>query len=236
MRNRTTALVLSGGGMFGAWQAGVWRALSSRFQPDLVVGASVGSLNGWTIAANAPADELIDWWLRPGLAIRNLREVTQSLVDRYQPKTRYGVVLTDVLRLKPQVFPGQEVTWRHLTASCALPGLVRAQKIGTRWYADGGLLDVLPVAAAVELGASRIIGIHALPQLPSRWLNLIAKAFSRVAGRRAPLPDHIELTVITPEATLGSVHDSLHWKRGKIERWIDQGYECGARLKLLSHE
>jgi predicted acylesterase/phospholipase RssA len=40
------ALVLSGGGMFGAWQAGAWSVLARHFQPDLVVGASAGSLNG----------------------------------------------------------------------------------------------------------------------------------------------------------------------------------------------
>ncbi len=38
-----TALVLSAGGMFGAYQAGAWGEISARFQPDLVVGASAGS-------------------------------------------------------------------------------------------------------------------------------------------------------------------------------------------------
>jgi len=49
-----TALVLSGGGMFGAWQAGAWSALAPAFQPDVVVGASAGSLNGYAIAAVIP--------------------------------------------------------------------------------------------------------------------------------------------------------------------------------------
>src|SRR2546427_8151414 len=40
-----TALVLSGGGMFGAYQAGVWKALSHELSPDIVVGASVGALD-----------------------------------------------------------------------------------------------------------------------------------------------------------------------------------------------
>jgi hypothetical protein len=34
------ALVLSAGGMFGAYQAGDWNVLSQRSQPDLVVGTS----------------------------------------------------------------------------------------------------------------------------------------------------------------------------------------------------
>src|SRR5437667_282201 len=60
MKTRT-ALVLSGGGMFGAWQAGAWKALASRFQPDLVVGASVGSLNGYAIAGGASGQALCDF-------------------------------------------------------------------------------------------------------------------------------------------------------------------------------
>src|SRR5436309_7857523 len=60
-----TALVLSGGGMFGAYQAGAWKALSRELAPDIVVGASVGALNGWYIAAGASGDELERRWLDP---------------------------------------------------------------------------------------------------------------------------------------------------------------------------
>ena len=58
-----TALVLSAGGMFGAYQAGAWKALASVFQPDIVVGASIGALNGWAIAGGCSTAQLIDLWL-----------------------------------------------------------------------------------------------------------------------------------------------------------------------------
>ena len=75
-----TALVLSGGGMFGAWQAGVWRALAPYLKPDLVVGASVGALNGWAIAGGASPDELIDSWMNPDLAhFASLPEVIEGI-------------------------------------------------------------------------------------------------------------------------------------------------------------
>ena len=60
-----TALVLSAGGMFGAYQAGAWRELSACFQPDMVVGTSVGALNGWVIAGGCPPEELIRFWADP---------------------------------------------------------------------------------------------------------------------------------------------------------------------------
>ncbi len=47
MRKRKLALVLSGGGSRGAYQCGVWQALSELgIKPDIVVGVSVGAING----------------------------------------------------------------------------------------------------------------------------------------------------------------------------------------------
>src|ERR1700692_2181710 len=60
-----TALVLSGGGMFGAYQAGAWKALSRVVKPDIVVGASVGALNGLLIAAGLTGEDLVQHWLDP---------------------------------------------------------------------------------------------------------------------------------------------------------------------------
>lgn len=47
MRKRKLALVLSGGGSRGAYQCGVWQALVELgIKPDIVVGVSVGAING----------------------------------------------------------------------------------------------------------------------------------------------------------------------------------------------
>src|ERR1700722_11856658 len=98
-----TALVLSGGGLFGAWQAGAWRGLAGRFTPDLVVGASVGSLNGYAIASGAPPAELAQFWLQPETAkFRNLPATIQNLMARFTPGIEFAVVLTDAMRLKPR--------------------------------------------------------------------------------------------------------------------------------------
>src|SRR5262249_22320949 len=56
------ALVLSAGGFFGAYQVGVWQEIHEEFQPDIVVGASIGSLNAWAIAGGATGDELAHTW------------------------------------------------------------------------------------------------------------------------------------------------------------------------------
>ena len=47
----TTAFVLGGGGVLGAVEVGMLRALLERqIVPDLVVGTSVGALNGALVA------------------------------------------------------------------------------------------------------------------------------------------------------------------------------------------
>src|SRR5688572_24566733 len=52
-----TAFVLAGGGSFGAVQVGMLRELLARdIRPDLVVGASVGAINGAYLAGNPTAE------------------------------------------------------------------------------------------------------------------------------------------------------------------------------------
>ena len=54
-RSAKTAFVLSGGASLGAIQVGMLRALYEReVAPDLIVGTSVGALNGAFIASRPP--------------------------------------------------------------------------------------------------------------------------------------------------------------------------------------
>ncbi|WP_081162138.1 DUF3734 domain-containing protein [Ensifer aridi] len=54
-----TALVLQGGGALGAYQAGVYQALSEGgYEPDWVCGVSIGAINAAIIAGNEPEDRL----------------------------------------------------------------------------------------------------------------------------------------------------------------------------------
>src|SRR5271169_83603 len=112
------AVVFSGGGNFGAWQAGVWRGLQSRLssKPDLIVGASVGSLNGYAIAGGATPAQLRDLWLTERYGSfsdlsGNIRELM-----KHPSRIDFAVVITDLLRLKPRIVRGPEVTWQHLAA------------------------------------------------------------------------------------------------------------------------
>jgi len=209
--------------MFGAWQAGACRALSPTFQPDLIVGASVGSLNGYALASGWSADELCNWWLQPGVAgFEHLPETARKLIAARPLQLEYAVVLTDMLRLKPRTFTAP-IRVEHLLASCAVPLAARPHRIDGRWYIDGGLLNPLPVWAAVELGATRILALNVLPEFPSPWLRPVAKAFRFCFGHNPPLPPGVELTTLIPQRPLGSLRDAISWTPENTARWIEQG-------------
>ncbi len=224
------ALVVSGGGLFGAWQAGVWSVLAKRVNPDLVVGASVGSLNGYLIASGAPPEKLREMWLDPALGrFEDLASNIRRMMAQHTPKIPFAVTATELPRMKPRIFRGSEITWQHLAASCALPFAFPQVRIGSHWYSDGGLLGALPLWAAAELGATRMIGLQALPQSPSWWLHQFVRAFRGVAGHNPSVPAGIEVLEIRPGQRLGSVRDTIQWKRSNIERWLDQGADDAAR-------
>lgn len=223
------ALVLSGGGLFGAWQAGAWSALEGRITPDLIVGASVGSLNGYVIASGGSSGELRSMWLDPAFArFADLPHNIRRMMAGYTLRIPFAITATELPRMKPRIFRDSEITWQHLAASCALPVALPQVRIGTQWYSDGGLLGALPSWAAAELGATRIIGLQALAQPPSWWLGQAARAFRAVAGHNPPVPPGVEVLEIHPRQRLGSVRDTMQWKRGNIERWLQQGAEDAA--------
>jgi NTE family protein len=70
------ALVLQGGGALGAYQAGVYEALSEAgIHPDWIAGISIGAINAAIIAGNPPnsrVDRLREFW-------------TQVTADRFWP-------------------------------------------------------------------------------------------------------------------------------------------------------
>ena len=105
-------LVLQGGGALGAYQGGVYEALTAQgWQPDWVVGTSIGAINGAIIAGNPPEhrvprlrafwdlvshdDPLLTWaanpwsaWLTPWLQAGTLwGTLTQGIPGFFAPRS-----------------------------------------------------------------------------------------------------------------------------------------------------
>ncbi len=246
---KKTALVLSAGGYFGAYQIGVWKALSREVEIDLVAGASVGALNGWLIASRCPVEEMEQRWLHESTAehltfhpkpgIRNgyfqsgplLRNV-EELYREFCPVMPFGMVAVELPQVRPRLFRTEEVTPRHLLATCSIPFILPSVKIGRHRYTDGGLLEKLPFWAAAEMGAEEIIAIDSLPNVTPWWVHAGTAAMRLFRPGRGT-PAGVRVTTISPTETLGSAHDAVIWKRENIARWIALGQRDAARLFAL---
>lgn len=185
-RRDRTAFVLSGGGPYGALQAGALRALiEAGIQPDLIVGTSVGALNGAFIAKEPNSEgaaSLRDVWLElrdedlfPGvrrrsswarMLMRGNRIFDNSgLVDLIhtrlgietfeEAEIPIGIVATDLETGKDTVFSSGAIA-PPLLGSAAMPGIYPPVEIDGRFFIDGGVANSVPIAPAVEMGAGRI--------------------------------------------------------------------------------
>ncbi len=241
------ALVLSAGGMFGAYQLGAWEVLEQIFTPDIVVGTSIGSLTAWAIAGGATAAQLASLWYDPSLehAIRwqiprgfreglldtsALEQRIQQLHGAFTPQRPIGVVASAYPGLRHHLFRNQEITWQHLAASCAVPLFLRQPQIDGRTFADGGLFDSVNVWAAIELGATHVVVVNCWkPKQP--WL--LDKSVGWVAARRrrqalqqpqtAAVGCGTRIVLIEPEEALGDLRTALYWQKANLDRWRELG-------------
>jgi NTE family protein len=183
-----TAFVLGGGGILGAHEVGMLRALSEAgIRPDVVVGTSVGAINGAFVAADPDraAARLTELW--QGEALREA--FSETLIGRAARLAKSGTHLHSfepMRRMLAQMLPGDDFADLKLPfqcvaagierasahwfssgpvvpavmASCAVPGLLPPVEIGGQHFFDGGLVDSIPVGRAVALGADTVYVLH----------------------------------------------------------------------------
>lgn len=189
MSQPLTAFVFGGGGVLGAAEVGMARALLARdVVPDIVVGSSVGALNGLAVAADpttAATDRLAARWtalggrdvfagslpgqvrhlLRHGTALHSTDALRRLLEEaagetRFEElPVRFQCVAASIERAGAHWFTEGPVVDAVL-ASCAVPGLFPPVQVGDEHYLDGGLVASVPVGRAVDLGATRVFVLH----------------------------------------------------------------------------
>lgn len=183
------AFVLGGGGQLGAGEVGMLRALLERgHAPDLVVGTSVGAINGAAVASEptiAMVQRLQDTWSD----IERSDVFAGSFLNRLATLARTGTHLhgNDALRAAlTEALPvplienlpvrfecvaaSIESASEHwfttgplvdaVLASAAVPGILPPVEVGGQHYIDGGIVNSIPVDRAVALGATRIFVMH----------------------------------------------------------------------------
>jgi NTE family protein len=180
----TTAFVLGGGGLLGAHEVGMLRALAEAdIRPDLVVGTSIGALNGVFVAADpdGAATRLGRMWqgeqlrlvfsenlwgraarlVRSGTHLHSLEPLGRTLEDALPGKEfsdlalPFQCVAASIETASARWFASGPLV-PAILASCAVPGLLPPVEIDDQHYFDGGLVDSIPVGRAVALGATTV--------------------------------------------------------------------------------
>ncbi len=248
--------VLSGGGNLGALQVGMLRALyEHRIRPRLIVGTSVGAVNGAFLASHPGLpgiEEIVSFWsslrrrdvfevnasvLIGGLLGHHgylfdsapMRRVLESFVSFHRLEdspVRLAVVATEVAGGAPVVIEAGDVM-TALLASCAIPGVMPPVEIDGLTLIDGAASADTPVRQAISLGARELWVIPTAP--------LQVERLQREEAALAPggYPEGLSLHIVPPpraHVPLGDLRQSsrlITLGYARAQAWIEGGSTPG---------
>ncbi|MDO9494627.1 MAG: patatin-like phospholipase family protein [Nocardioides sp.] len=275
----TTAFVLGGGGVLGAVEVGMLRALFERgVVPELVLGTSVGAINGALVAhdpTEAVIERLTELWrgasesgrevygdnalrtvrraVATGTHIYSSKPLQQRLVEEFGDLTieelpvRFQVCAASIERAAEHWFDSGPVV-DAVVASAAVPGILPPAKVGDEHFLDGGIVNSIPLARAVQLGATRVfvlqVGRIDRPLVVPRRPWEVARVSFEIARRHrftrelAELAEHrgdVECHVLPAKGT-SARDDTLFGTRdfSTVEDRIELTYEA-SRDYLAAH-
>ena len=184
-RRPKVAFVLGGGGHNGAYEVGMLRALFEHgIKPNVVVGTSVGAMNGAAVAAN-PTLETVERLRKVWLTLNEdqifggsilagaanlVRTRTslhsnaslRSMIEQLLPVTTFEDLKVPFQCVAASIERAAE-HWFHegplvtaILASAAVPGVLPPVEIDGEHFVDGGIVNSIPISRAVELGAKEI--------------------------------------------------------------------------------
>lgn len=180
-----TAFILAGGGSLGAVQVGMLRALlESGIEPDMVVGSSVGAINGAYFAGDPTLEgisrlerlwcglkrtDIFPWtWRRLFGFVRGHGHLVPSdglrrILDHHLPYRDLEDAIIPVHVVATDILSGQAVVLSRgpatqaVLASSAIPAAFAPVEIDSRLLCDGAVASNTPVSTAIALGARRLI-------------------------------------------------------------------------------
>jgi NTE family protein len=180
-----TAFVFAGGGSFGAIQVGMLQSLAAHgVTADMVVGSSVGALNGAFYAGDPTlggVERLATIWrglrrndvfpmswrtvlsflwrrdfLIPHDGIRKLIDDHIPYRNLQDAKLPVHIVTTDIIT-GDSVVLSEGSTAEAIVASTAIPGAFAPIHFKNYYLADGAISSNTPIRVAVQKGAKRLI-------------------------------------------------------------------------------
>ncbi|MCX4460249.1 patatin-like phospholipase family protein [Streptomyces sp. NBC_01728] len=199
------AVVVGAGGVLGAAHVGIGYALEQHgFVPDMIIGTSVGALNG-AIAAAHP-DKAAPWldhvWTQ--LHRREVYPLGYRLFSRASIFTDRGLrrliagaglpsrieqlpvpftaVATDLDTGDPVLLDRGDLE-SALLASAAVPGMLPPVEREGRVLVDGGVTAYVPVLAALQAGAASVVVVPTGPESSPLRPTTTRRRASAIAAR-----------------------------------------------------
>lgn len=175
---------LCGGGALGFAHLGALQALEEHgIKPDMVAGASMGSLIGSLYCAGYRPQEILALVEKHHLdrfsnltsirrdsrrgffGWRTIRQLMRQLIphDHFDSlQTPLAVSLTNLTTGQVEYAAHGPKLKEYVMASASLPGVFEALEIDSMIYVDGGLLDNLPTRPLHDAGCDFVIGIDVM--------------------------------------------------------------------------
>lgn len=252
------ALALSGGAVFGAYQAGAWAALEeSGWRPDFAAGISIGAVNSWLLSRGANAAAMREMWIdlperllptapAAGLPWKRqtplFRAWLEEVYARYQgrePLFPMELITLAVPRISPHIIQGDSVGITELLAACSLIGVLPAVEIDGRRHMDFGPVRNIPRDEALATGADDVVIVDLLHSHPVPGFRKLKKAALRAlaacgVGERESDASPRERW-IGHEQPLGGPIESFQWSRAFAERLWSTGYDDACRVLRGRH-
>ena len=247
------ALVVTGDGARGAFQAGVLERFP--FVPDACYGTSCGAINA-ALFSYCTGRELTAYWQdvdgifevyrcnwlaalwRPGLFHSDPIERKAREISLRPPRCPVTVTMTNMATGETRYVDNRDPGFpAAVAASATIPGLCTTDSL----YSDGGLRVMAPITRALDDGH---LDIHLVmsrpwgPTLPGSWPPRFPWASSHAALRavdimlhavgwhniQEALPRCRSLTVWAPERPL--TIGLLDFSAAKIDQTIELGRQC----------
>ncbi len=230
-RQPRTAFVLSGGGNQGVSQVGMLRALLERgIVPDVVIGTSVGALNGAVVATDpviSQINHLEEVWIGltaekvfPGGTLRrawNLlrrddhligNEGLREMIDGSLIADSFGKLSVPLRVVAADLRSGDELVFAAgdlrpaLLASAALPGIFPPVRLGDAILVDGAIVNLVPISHALSGPVDRIFVLDVSDPMNDRPIRSPLDVVVRSVAISRDQRFDLELQWVPPEVEL----------------------------------
>ena len=217
--NLSFGLTLSGGGARGYAHIGVLKALEEAdLKIDYLSGTSMGSVMGAAYAGGLNADQLAEiaielsnskilWrYADPAIPRKAIMQGKRIIdfFDEYMPVKSFEELEIPLTVVAVDIIEGKEVHFNSgslleaVRASISVPGVLEPVEKNGMAMVDGGLLNNMPVDAAMNMGAEVILGIDvgtSFDHGPTIWQMLEKRPIfqNTIGGMIRILGDSLEL-------------------------------------------